>query len=653
MVRSMPTKPITVKDLYLLVNGPWLENHEIPGDRPIDGTFFDLRDRAEDDLHTIVKQQQGTLSSNLYASFMDTEQVEAAGVSPIAEDLDKITGDLPAFLQALGELGRVGVSGAISSYVAKDCGSERAMLYLGQSGLGLPDEAYYRDPSHEQLRERYVEHVERMFGFIEDRLPVTPAEAAKRVFTLETEIAEGHWDVVESRDAVRSYNPTAFEELPEQLQVWLRASKATPETVVLSQPSFFTHLAGLLTEERLEDWKLWAMLRVLHSRAYLLPEEIDEANFDFYGRTLAGSTEQRARHKRALAFINANVGEDLGQLFVQKHFPPEYKQEMLSLVDYLIEAYRERISTLEWMTPITREKALQKLDRFAAKIGYPESWRSYEGLELAPTGDKLVVNARACAAFNHDYEVAKLGKSADRNEWVTTPQTVNAFYNPVVNDITFPAAILREPFFDPKANPAENFGAIGAVIGHEIGHGFDDQGSKYDGEGNLSSWWTEADRDAFNERTKKLIDQFNGLIPLALQGTDITTTGVNGRLSLGENIGDLGGLGIAVVAYQRYAKDQGIDLDAPLAGFSVDQGSPELEGKQFTGLQLLFLSWARVWRTKARPQFAQQILAIDPHSPHEFRCNVIAGNIAEFYEVFDVPEDSEMWIAPEDRVTIW
>ena len=381
------------------------------------------------------------------------------------------------------------------------------------------------------------------------------------------------------------------------------------------------------------------------------PEEVGAANFEFYGTALSGATQQRDRWKRGIALAESLVGEDMGKAFVDKHFSPEAKDEMLKLVDYLVAAYRERISELAWMSPATRERALEKLSQFRAKIGYPDTWRSFDGLDFSRSGADLVANVRAGAEFEHDYQVAKIGKPADRDEWVTTPQTVNAFYNPVVNDITFPAAILRPPFFDIDADPAENFGAIGAVIGHEIGHGFDDQGSRYDGAGNLNSWWTDDDRARFEELTSKLVDQYNGLVPHVLEGRE--TAGVNGEFTLGENIGDLGGLGIAVVAYKNYLKDKQLD-DGPAFPFDTDGSSEELDGKEFTGLQRLFLSWSRIWRTAIRPEMAEQYLAIDPHSPAEFRCNVIAGNIAEFYEAFpDVDEDSAMWVAPDDRVVIW
>jgi len=347
------------------------------------------------------------------------------------------------------------------------------------------------------------------------------------------------------------------------------------------------------------------------------------------------------------------VGEEIGKEFVDAHFPESSKREMDELVDYLIAAYRERISQLEWMTPQTRERALEKLSQFKAKIGFPDTWRDYSGLEISDQGAELIANARAGSAFSHDYELTKIGKPANRDEWVTTPQTVNAFYNPVVNDITFPAAILRPPFYNPDADAAANFGAIGSVIGHEIGHGFDDQGSQFDGQGNLNSWWSDEDRADFEALTAKLVEQFDGQVPTVLKDAGTESSGVNGKFTLGENIGDLGGLGISVVAYKNYCADKGIDLLGQEEEFVVDGAEPELAEHTYNGLQRFFLSWARVWRTAIRPEMATQYLAIDPHSPAEFRCNLIAANIAEFYEAFDVDKDSAMYLAPEDRVTIW
>ena len=644
-----------MKDLYQLVNGPWLESHVIPDDRGVDGTFHALRDEAEELVHEIVDKDTGR-PGKLYASFMDTEGVNAAGMAPLDADLDRLSAADPEELaQRLGGLERTGVGSPVTFWVSKDSGSEDAIAYVIQSGLGLPDEAYYREEAHAETLSAYEKHVAEMLEFLDPaRLFGLGAEvAAHRIVSLEKELAAGHWDVVSTRDAVKTYNPCEFSELPTMTRALLSGGNLPEHRVVNMMPSYLEHFESLFTTARMADWQLWATWHILRSRAAMLPEEVGAKNFEFYGTKLSGATQQRDRWKRAVGLAESLVGEEIGQVFVDKHFPASSKREMDELVDYLIAAYRERISQLEWMTPATRERALEKLSQFKAKIGFPDSWRDYSGLEVSGKGADLLANARAGSAFSHDFELAKIGKPADRDEWVTTPQTVNAFYNPVVNDITFPAAILRPPFYNPDADAAENFGAIGAVIGHEIGHGFDDQGSQFDGQGNLNSWWSEEDRAAFDKLTAKLVEQFNGQVPTVLKEAGIESTGVNGSFTLGENIGDLGGLGIAVVAFKNYCADKSIDLQGKEEKFEVDGAEPELAEHTYNGLQRFFLSWARVWRTAIRPEMATQYLAIDPHSPAEFRCNLIAANIAEFYEAFDVAEDSAMYIAPEDRVTIW
>ena len=629
-------------DLFELVNGTWVREHEIPADRGIDGAFYALRDKSEEDVRALL-QQGDSLGATLYASFMDTDTVNGAGIAPLEEDLAKLSvKSVEDFVRALGELERVGIGAPLTYWVEKDSQSEDAVAYLVQSGLGLPDEAYYRAEEHAETLSAYKEHVARMLGFLPPMylLGLDPATAAERIVNLETSLAGSHWDVVRARDAMATYNPTTVDALPTNVQAMLRASGLPDGKVVAMMPSYIEDLDAMLRPETLADWQLWAAWNILRARAGVLTEEIGQANFEFYGMKLSGATEQRDRWKRAVGLAESLVGEEIGQAYVAKHFPPSSKQHMLELVDYLLAAYRERISALDWMTEGTRERALEKLGQFQAKIGYPDRWRSFDGLDFDP--EYLVDNVRRGSAFEHDYQLAKIGKPADRSEWVTTPQTVNAFYNPVVNDITFPAAILQPPFFDPEADAAENFGAIGAVIGHEIGHGFDDQGSRYDGAGNLNSWWTDEDRANFEALTKQLVEQFDGLVPSVLgEGSQ----GVNGEFTLGENIGDLGGLGIAVAAYQRYLKERSLD-DGPLAPFG------DLDG-EYTGFQRLFLAWARVWRSKTRPEMAAQLLAIDPHSPNEFRCNVIAANVAEFYDAFEVEPGSKMWIAPEKRVRIW
>ncbi|MDN5581794.1 MAG: M13 family metallopeptidase [Corynebacterium sp.] len=679
--RSTGTVPAPADDLYRHVNGAWLASHEIPADRAVDGKFHELRDRAELDVKAIVAgADPSTRIGALFSSYMDEDGehgIEQAGLSVLSPDLDPVR-DAPdldgpdGLVAALAQLDRHGVGGVVGFWTEKDAGgSGLEVAYLVQTGLGLPDEAYYREEQHAEVRAEYRAFIERFLGLVEatggQPLPGRFADAdastaADALMAFETALAAGHWDTVASRDAEKTHNPTAQDALPSgfPFAAWLDGVGITTDVapeVIVSQPSYLEHVASLVpgadNGRDLDEWKLWAYWRVLTARAGKLPREFSEANFDFYGRTLSGSTEQRDRWKRAVMMVEGAVGEEVGQEFVAEHFPPEYKELMGELVDYLLAAYRDRISELPWMTPQTRERALEKLGTFRARVGYPDTWRDFSGLELgehAGRGENLLANYRAASDFNHEFEVAKLGKPSDGDLWFTTPQTVNAFYNPVRNDITFPAAILRPPFFDAdrdSADMAANFGAIGAVIGHEIGHGFDDQGSKYDGEGNLNSWWTEDDRAAFTELTDRLVTQYDGLVPTGLAQRGQTDHKVNGSFTLGENIGDLGGLGIAVVALKKWLADRGETVDsaptAPVEG---------LDG-EFSVLQRFFLQWATVWRTAIRPQMAAQYVAIDPHSPGEFRCNVVASNVAEFYEAFGVDADNGMWLPEEQRVTIW
>ena len=618
-----------MNDLFELVNGTWAKTHEIPADRGIDGAFYMLRDKSEEDVRAILEDGAG-LGGALFRSFMDNP----GDISSLDPDLAKIeVADVDEFVRGLGELERVGVGGPVSYWVEKDSQGENSVAYIFQSGLGLPDEAYYRDEDHAETLAAYKAHVAKMLGFLEPKYlqGLTPGIAAERIVNLETHLAASHWDVVKARDAVATYNPTDLAEMPPLVRALLDASGLTGK-VVNMMPSFTEDLDGMLRRETLADWQLWAAWNILRSRAGVLSEEIGKANFEFYGKHLSGATEQRDRWKRGVGLAESLVGEDIGRSYVEKHFPPSSKEKMLELVEYLIAAYRSRIQQLEWMSEPTKERALEKLAQFNAKIGYPEKWRSYDGLEF---GEDLVENVRRGAAFEHDYQLSKIGKASDRQEWVSSPQTVNAFYNPVVNDITFPAAILQPPFFDPDADAAENFGAIGAVIGHEIGHGFDDQGSRYDGLGNLNSWWTDEDRANFEALTAKLVGQFNGLVPSVLEGTK--TKGVNGEFTLGESIGDLGGLGIAHQALEIWREEQS-DADAE------DTAAQDRE---------FFSSWASVWRQLTRTETMITRIASDPHSPNEFRCNQVVKNLDAFHAAYGTTEQDAMWLAPQERVSIW
>lgn len=631
-------------DLFRHVNGKWMERTEIPADKARWGSFIQLAEESEKAVRAIILEAQtaepGTEErkvGDLYASFIDEERIEQLGVTPLAADLasvDAVT-SIQVLLSTLGRLERAGVAGAFQLHVDNDPGNpERYLVFIEQAGLGLPDESYYREEKFASIREAYLAFLVRMFGLAGF---TDAASRAKRVFDLETELASHHWDNVESRDSEKTYNLKTWGQLSAlcagaDLDLWLDGIDAPAgsfDEVVVRQPSFVTGLAEALTENRLDAWRDWLRWQVIRSSAAYLSSEFIDANFDFYGHTLTGAPQIRDRWKRGVSLVEAALGEAVGRIYVERHFKPSAKQSMDVLVGHLIEAYRQSITKLEWMTDETQRRALEKLDKFTPKIGYPVKWRDYSSLAIKP--DDLIANVRATSEFEFQRELGKIGKPLDRDEWFMTPQTINAYYNPGFNEIVFPAAILQFPFFDEGRDAAANYGAIGAVIGHEIGHGFDDQGSKYDGDGRLTDWWTESDRAAFEERTKSLIEQYNALAP-----KQIPDHHVNGALTIGENIGDLGGLSIAWKAYL-------------LSLNGLEQ--PVIDG--LTGAERFFLSWAQAWQLKLRDEEAVRLMAIDPHSPNEFRCNQIISNIDEFYTAFGVTEGDALWLDPDKRVTIW
>ncbi|GAA1723765.1 M13 family metallopeptidase [Microbacterium paludicola] len=632
-------------DLYRHVNGAWIERTEIPGDKARWGSFHLLDEQAEKHVHAIIEESQqaepGTDARKVgdaYASFMDEERIAQLGTAPLEGQLaqaDAVT-DVATFLGTVGALDRQGVANPIGVFVEPDPGNPtRYVPFLVQSGISLPDESYYRLDNFAGTRATFREHVEKMLDLA--GIP-DAAGQADRVVALETEIASHHWDNVRSRDAVATYNLTSWDEVQKliglDLTPWLEGvapgNPAAFTEVVAYQPSFLEGLGTLLTEERIEDWKAWLRFKIVRAAAPYLPEPFVQENFAFNGTELTGVPEIRERWKRGVALAEGALGEAVGKVYVDRHFPPAAKAAMDELVANLIEAYRQSITKLEWMGPETRERALKKLDSFVPKIGYPVKWKDYSELEIDATD--LLGNVRRASAFEHDRQIGKVGKPIDRDEWFMTPQTVNAYYNPLMNEIVFPAAILQYPFFDPERDDAANYGGIGAVIGHEIGHGFDDQGSRYDDQGALNDWWTEADRAAFEERTKALIAQYDALTPVGLDESHK----VNGALTIGENIGDLGGLGIALKAYE----------------LSLGGGeAPVIDG--YTGVQRLLLSWAQVWQQKGRDAETIRLLTIDPHSPNEFRCNQIVRNIDAFYAAFDVTEQDALWLPEDQRVTIW
>jgi putative endopeptidase len=637
-------------DLFGHVNGRWLAEYDIPADRATDGAFRYLYDRAEEQVRDLIIEasRSGAGSGtdeqrigDLYASFLDEDAVERRGTQPLLDELATIdnAADADALAAVLGALQRTGVGGGVGMYVDTDSkNSSRYLVHFTQSGIGLPDESYFRDEQHAAVLAAYPGHIAKMFSLVFGGETEQHAETAARIVALETKLAAAHWDVVKRRDADLTYNLRTFAALQEEAVGFdwvgfVTALGGTPEKIaelVVRQPDYLTAFAALWGSEDLEDWKRWARWRLIRARAPWLTDAIVAADFDFYGRLLTGTEQIRDRWKRAVSLVEGLMGDSVGKLYVARYFPRDAKARIDTLVDNLKEAYRISISDLDWMTPQTRERALTKLDKFTAKVAYPEKWRDYSALVI--DRDDLYGNYQRGYAVNHDRELAKLGGPVDRDEWFMTPQTVNAYYNPGLNEIVFPAAILQPPFFDADADDAANYGGIGAVIGHEIGHGFDDQGAKYDGDGNLVDWWTDDDRTEFGARTKALIEQYEAYTPRALD----TGHRVNGAFTVGENIGDLGGLSIALLAYQ-------LSLNGKPA--------PVIDG--LTGVQRVFYGWAQVWRTKSRDAEAIRRLAVDPHSPPEFRCNGVIRNVDAFYDAFEVAEDDALYLEPQRRVRIW
>ncbi len=623
-------------DLFRHVNGRWLAANEIPADKARWGAFDQLRDAAEVAVHDIITdlaehpQTPGSDKAkiaDLYRSFMNTDAIEARGVEGLFDDIDDIT-DTDSLIRWLAKAMPDGITSLIGVGVDADPGDpSRYQLFIGQSGLGLPDEEYYRLETHTETRAAYREHIERMLKLAEQ-----DPGASQAILELETSIAASHWDKVRCRDLQQMYNPLTTTDLGEPWASMLTTVAPNVTGVVAMQPSFLEETANLLTNTPLETWKAWARWHTLSSRALFLTQEISAESFDFYGRTLNGTPEQRPRWKRGVQTVEGFLGEAVGVVYVERHFPPKAKERMDALVAGLLEAYRRSITGLDWMTDTTKAEALHKLSNFTTKIGHPDRIIDYTDLRIEP--DDLLGNITNGHRFGWADALDKVTGPIREWEWFMTPQTVNAYYHPLRNEIVFPAAILQPPFFDMDADDATNYGAIGAVIGHEIGHGFDDQGSTCDGDGRLRNWWTAEDRAAFEDRTAALIAQYSSLSP-----AETPDTNVNGELTLGENIGDLGGLAIAHEAW-RITQGQSDDLDAH-------------DSDGHTGSQRLFLSWARVWRTKIRPEALRERIATDPHSPDEFRCNQVVKNTDAFHEAFATQPGDGLWMEPGDRVRIW
>ena len=630
-------------DLYRHMNERWIARTPIPADKARYGSFHILAEEAEKAVRTIIEECQSAAAGtearkvgDLYSSFMDVDAVNALGAGPLAPLLDRIdqVASLAHFMSTLGEFEREGIGSFVSMWVDNDPGDpSRYLVFLEQSGIGLPDESYFREDTFASIRDAYRAHLERMFTLA----GLTDAAAsASRVYAIEEQLASFHWDTVRCRDTHATYNLVGWDEFALSLGPvavpWRDALDVADQVfteVVVRQPSFIEGARSILESADLESLTDWLRWQVIHGLAPYLSAAFVDENFAFYGTTLSGTPQIRDRWKRGVGFAEGGLGEAVGKLYVERHYPPAAKAQMDVLIHHLTEAYRESISNLEWMSDATKARALEKLDKFTPKIGYPPKWRDYSTVHVS--ADDLVGNVFAIARFQFARELGKVGKPLDRDEWFMLPQTVNAYYNPGFNEIVFPAAILQYPFFVADRDAAANYGAIGAVIGHEIGHGFDDQGSEFDGDGRLSNWWSDVDRERFSERTRALIDQYNALEPQALPGHH-----VNGELTIGENIGDLGGLSIAWKAYM----------------LSLDGAEPPIVDGM-TGAERFFLSWAQTWRQSSRDEEALRLLAIDPHSPPEFRCNQIVRNLDVFYDTFGVNANDPMWLEPAERVTIW
>ncbi len=631
-------------DFYRHVDGTWLKNHPVPAEKSNYGSFTKLADDAEAQLKLIIEaaaaktdKQTGSDEQKVgdyYTAFMDETRADELGLKPLEGELARIDAleDKAALAPLMADLSRIGVN-VIPGYVDTDAkDSSQYMVYLFQGGTGLPDRDYYLDPSDEfaQIRAKYQSHIDSMLKLagIDDS-----AAQAKAIMALETRIAEKQWDKVDSRDADKTYNKYAFADLPKLMPHfdWPAFIDGTgigkSPGLVISQPSFFEAFDDILKDTDLATIKVWLKWQLVSQYAPFLSKPFVDENFAFYGTTLNGISELKPRWKRGVDATEGALGEVLGRIYVSEHFPPEAKARMGVLVQNLVKAYEASIKELDWMSDETKQKALVKLSKFTPKIGYPDKWKDYSALEVK--ADDLVGNVMRSNQVEHAREAAKLGGPIDRGEWHMTPQTVNAYYNPGMNEIVFPAAILQPPFFDMNADDAVNYGGIGAVIGHEIGHGFDDQGSKYDGDGNLKSWWTDEDRKHFEERTKALIAQYDSYEALPGQH-------VNGAFTIGENIGDLGGLSIAYTAYRMQLGDK----EAPV----IDD---------LSGDQRLFMGWAQVWRRNYKDENLLQRLKADPHSPSEFRCNGIVRNLPAWYAAFDVTENDKLYLPPDQRVKIW
>ena len=641
---AMDTSVRPGDDFFAYVNGTWIAETEMPADKSRYGVFDELRDEAQEAVKEIIEESatgdfpKGSDEQkvgDLYNSYLDWETRNAKATEPLQPELERIAAidsydDLAVyFADALTR----GLDAPFGTGQLTDFLDPTQYAYvMAQSGLGLPDREYYfkDDATSENIRQKYVEHIEKMFEIADLE---NPAQSAETVMALETRLAAEHMKKEQMRDYAGNYKKYELSELNDIMpnfnwDGYLEAFGIAnlPEIVVFNR-DYLEALDGIIQNTDLDTWKTYLTWSALNERAALLSRELDRQNFEFYGKVLSGTEEQRPDWRRAVATVDGILGEVIGKVYVKKHFPPEAKERMLELVGNLVKAYEQSIKELDWMGEETKVQALDKLSKFTPMIGYPDEWRDYSALDIEP-GD-IYGNVERAAYAEYKRELGRQGGPVDRHEWHMNPQTVNAYYNPPMNQIVFPAAILQPPFFNMAADDAVNYGAIGAVIGHEIGHGFDDKGSTFDGDGVLRNWWTDSDRAEFEKRTGALIAQYDEFMPFE----DLS---VNGEFTQGENIGDLGGITIGLLAYQ-------LSLDG--------EEPPVIDG--FTGLQRVFLGFGQVWRGIIRDEELRQRIATDPHSPSVYRANGPVRNVPEWYEAFDVQPTDELFLPPEERVKIW
>lgn len=668
-------------DFYGYVNGEWIKNYQLPDDKIAYGAFNKLADEAEKQVREILEDPHttATRSQILYNSFMDVESIEKAGIEPLSEPISRLrsASTKDELLRTLASLDPLGGPSPFGLYLQPSPDDPTTNIVgLTQGGIGLPDESFYREDRYKAIREAYVAMMSKLFLLAQiDQDKASADKRAAHFLAVETAIASHHWDNITDRDEQKTNNLMDFKavssllgsfDLGKWADAWQQAYEATAASeelsanmrealqhVLVREPDFFSGLGTEWDRLSLDDWKTWAMGQVLQADAGYLNQDFQQAAFEFFGTVLSGQKKPRDRWKRGVSLVNGFCGEDVGKVYVQRHFPASSKKRMEDLVQNLLKAYHVSISHSSWLSENTKKAALEKLAKFKPMIGYTKHWRDYSGLVMDRDAG-LMGNIRSARAFASGYELHKAGQPVDREEWDMNPQTVNAYYEPNSNVIVFPAAILQPPFFDPDADDASNYGGIGCVIGHEIGHGFDDQGSQYDGDGRFHNWWTDEDRKNFEKLTHALIAQYDKLVPRQLlekytkEGKPEQAPHVKGGLTIGENIGDLSGVNIALKAY---VISLGMSADTQEQLEESLEKAPVKDGK--TAAQRFFLRYGLIWRTKDRDEILETVMNSDPHSPSEFRTNAIVSNVDAFYKAFDVKKGDKMWIDPSQRVRIW